>query len=109
VRREREEHENSKTTLQRAARPHIDRMHVHTQGTLVNERERDRGMRVVGKANDVKREGILLMWSPRGVCANLLRATSVRDYKTLSSIDRNKPTTPAGATRVGDNDMVEFG
>jgi len=76
---------------------------VHThQGTRMYDRGRGGTTRVMRKAAPLIGRGILFTWgSNEKVCTYLLRATIVRDYKTLSSITRNKPTTSRLALREG--------
>jgi hypothetical protein len=67
-----EEHVNSKRTLQRDERPHIDRMYVHTHKVLgMDDRERGRQTRVAGKVNVIERVGYTVYVGSergRGVC-----------------------------------------
>jgi len=60
------------------------------------------------RENIVERVGYTVYVASEKVRAYLLRATSVRDYKALSSTDKNKPTTSTRTSRRGDDNVVEF-
>lgn len=60
------------------------------------EKERGIKTRVARKANVVERVGYAVYVKSRKVCTNLLGATSVRDYETISSIKRNNGLVPQG-------------
>jgi len=61
--------------------------HTHTHKILgVDDRERGRQMKVRGKLNVIQRVGYTVYVGSEKVCL-----TDVRVYKTLSSINRDKP------------------